>query len=123
MNREVQWGVVSDFKLEADTDDALLAACAILLTEHNSISHWRSTKDSELELFWTDHPEAVRLPFGISTPQELLNFIKRWLSKSATYGKQPDTDGDVKKGYQVTNKTTTWQCVGTVKAEWIIYGK
>ncbi|MGX0136318.1 hypothetical protein [Cupriavidus metallidurans] len=121
-----EWGVVQQFRLEADTFRALQAACVIALTEHSKATHFAVISDADggnaLALRWTEGQGAYPLPFELSTPEEVAGFIRSWLEKRGLWPKQiPSTDGSVKKGYRFESRGFT--DLLTVKPMYIVYGK
>ncbi len=131
MNKETDWGVVSNFVVEADTFISLKAACAIALTNHKaegfSVTNHTSNPD-QLEIVWSTGGECKGSKFltPIDDPEELANIIWKWLTAKGRYdnSKRHDTDGDLEQGYKISmSGLSSWNVMFKVIPEYIVYGK
>lgn len=114
-----EWGVLQKLVIEADTETALRAACQLGFTEHSHGAASYDVKDGVLRLLWSD-TEGVKLPFKLTTPEAVYEFVFRWLAQ-AEYGEEPDTDGDTKKGFCA--ESDYGYVFMKFTPTWIIYGK
>lgn len=113
------WGVLQKMVIEADTETALRAACQLAFTEHSHGAESYEVRDGTLLLLWADE-EGTRLPFNLTTPEAVYEFVSRWLAQSV-YGESPDTDGSVKKGFRAEHDYG--YVFMKVTPTWIVYGK
>lgn len=120
MSRDKEWGVVQTLVVEADTHTALLAAVTIALTANSQITHW-GYDGNALVLFWSIANGSHLLPSPIKDSEKIASLIEDWLRDIATYPKEPDTDGNTKKGYRVEIGHNYVTC--KITPTWIIYGK
>mgnify|MGYP001577101372 CR=1 FL=1 len=117
--REHEWGVLQALVIEADTETALRAACQLGFTEHSHGAEAYEVRDGVLRLLWAD-TEGTKLPFKLTTPEAVYEFVSRWLAQSE-YGEEPDTDGSTKKGFRAEHDYG--YIFMKFKPEWIVYGK
>lgn len=126
---------MTNFHIEivSDDDSELLLAMQIAFNHApgNKAEGYAVTPDKGLVFLWTmglRAPEdaAVKLPFKLDAIGGA-DFARRWLAEQ-DYGRQPDHDGDNKKGWCVYNEK--WARVAgwsgsfvAVKPAWIMYGK
>lgn len=131
MNKDQDWGVISQLEVEADTFTTLKAVCMIALTEHQAKGFSVKTDVSapdQLEIVWTTGNDLRGSDFlcPITDAEELANMIWKWLSTPKRYQncKKHDTDGDLKQGYKISmSNLSHWNVMFKVIPEYIIYGK
>lgn len=131
MKREIEWGVVPLFQLEADTKSSLVAACTIALSAHYEAEGFDVREANDLEpptliIEWARPKNKFLTP--INTPEALADLIWNWLQDEGRYDNavDHDTDGDTKKGYKISNssgKYGDWYTMLSITPEYIIYGK
>lgn len=136
------WGVIQEFKLEADTLQALRAAVSIACVEHNSgVTHYRveqvpvdmqdlaEVEDlngaNRLVLMWhRDRETDNGLPFELTTVDEITTFIANWLDKKGTWPHNiPDTDGSTEQGFRAETSYSPFYTFLKITPVHIVYGK
>lgn len=85
-----------------------------------------------LVLFWSDPTgtnfgEFHALPAPMSST-DIAPIVKAWLDLEASYGHQPDHDGDNGKGWRVYNEqwghvAGAYQAFVAIEPVWLMYGK
>jgi hypothetical protein len=98
---------------------------------HGIAGHWTRLKQDEggiptLVLLWCEEHHETPLPFFLDL-EGSIQFVKKWL-EVVDYGKQPDHDGDNKRGWRLF--TEEWGHVAkhhgaivAVQPAWAMYGK
>lgn len=80
-----------------------------------------------LILLWSDAKGALPLPFPLEVG-DAIPFVKGWLKTAGDPGPEPDTDGDLRRGWRVFKEAwghlagCSYSIVG-VQAAWAMYGK
>lgn len=118
-----KWGIIQRFSLEADRFEPLAHAMSILLINHSSVERWR-TIEGKLVLYWGDDADATALLTPLKDAHDIADLIDNWLKNSAQYGREPQTDGSLRKGYHITTSQAAWSyrfCM--IAPKWIVYGK
>jgi len=71
----------------------------------------------------------VNLPYAMGV-EEVISFVYGWLAKTKPDYEEPDTDGSVEQGFEITTDGTDWrggsQFYGSfiaIRPIWIVYGK
>jgi hypothetical protein len=83
---------------------------------------------NQITFFWTDHEKATPFPTALSVDRAA-EIAFDWLQGRADYGKQPDHDGDNKKGWLCFCDgwghidDFGWQAFVAVRPLWAMYGK
>jgi hypothetical protein len=143
--RNRSWGVIQNLDVEADTEQAIKGAVMIALTENKRVTHFRVEDLTDLPLpyeFGADHEPNYaganrltllwhpdkdtdnELPFELTTPTEVTDFIVQWLEKKGKWPTLvPDTDGSTEAGFRIENSWTPFYTVLKVTPIWIVYGK
>lgn len=92
----------------------------------NSVVGYKVIPNKGLVYYWSDAHGCTKLPFTLDLTGAT-DFAERWLAEQ-DYGREPDHDGDNKRGWQVYNEA--WNRVGdeysafvAVRPMWIEYGK
>lgn len=92
-------------------------------------THFASTPEHGLVLFWTDPclSAAQPLPYPMKG-DSLVDFAFHWLQDGATYGSQPDHDGENERGWVIY--VESWghvmkspYAICGVRPYWACYGK
>lgn len=95
-------GLCHVFDVQADTRSQLVSCLSILMKWHKHIKQYRimgEPKEQYLELLWGG-PDGVPFMTPMTDPEWVVDQVEAWLSL-AHYGKPPDTDGSVYKGWRV----------------------
>lgn len=78
-------------------------------------------------LYWTKADKMQPLPYDM-TPQQITAFVWGWLQGAQPIDREPDHDGDNKKGFRVFNEA--WghvfnqsQAFAGITPVWAMYGK
>ena len=89
---------------------------------------YRIDEEQGLILYTSQEDDIVLFPSSLGIA-EILPIIISWLN-TATYPKEPDTDGSTKKGFHITSQllhfgkpTYNYNVLLVIKPKWIIYGK
>jgi hypothetical protein len=115
--REIEWGVIQQLTVEADTRQSLVAALTIAMA-YFPASHY-TVIDHELRI----GSEGTAFLTPISSPERLAAEVERWLA-TATYPESSYRgDGSMKKGWRVSVESSIWKSYVTIKPVWIVYGK
>lgn len=106
-------------------DDLVLAFKIAFRHKKDSIVGYRVCPDKGLIFYRyaSQRPQVVHLPFTLDA-EGAADFAARWLEQ-ASYGPEPDHDGDNGKGWrlywgQVASENET---MVAVKPNWAMYGK
>ena len=99
---------------------------AMMLFPYDKVIGYREDEEKGLIFYWSDSPRTIKLPFPMNLDQAA-DFAAGWL-EHASYGKEPDHDGDNGKGWRLY--TEDWghvdgeyQAFMAVKPVWAMYGK
>lgn len=84
-------------------------------------------KDGRLILSKYADKEIIKFPYEY-TKEQTIQFAWGWLESGVQpTGREPDTDGSTKIGFEVSSEGTDWQGIhGTfigIKPVWLVYGK
>lgn len=105
---------------------------AFLGSPSKKATHWkveeRLGEYPRFLLAWSPNTGKDFNPFpGALGTEELIGIIRHWLV-DADYGREPDHDGDNRKGWRVYNES--WAHIGTnhyvfaaIEPHWNVYGK
>lgn len=83
---------------------------------------------SRIVFFWADYESMVPFPTALTTDQ-LADIAMSWLKNEATYGQEPDHDGDNEKGWVCFSEACGhvrpfgWQAFIAVEPLWLMFGK
>ena len=129
--REIPWGVVQEFVVEADTDSTLVAAMTILLSYHSTVSHFRIetdpvSREQTLRLLWSDDKQPGTGAFlsPMKTPQQIADEVRRWLDNATYDTKHYGGDGSTKNGFRVELDNAGWSYTfALITPTRIIYSK
>jgi hypothetical protein len=106
------------------------AILGMVLDKHNSrtkkFEHYAIDDDLGLILFWAESKNAQKLPYPMDHAA-LVDFAWNWL-KTATYGREPDHDGDNGKGWRIFTESWgrvkgDWATICAIQPIWAMYGK
>lgn len=128
------WGVV-EINALCDTMTGLKGALLVAFTEHRDATHYKVIEEEKtggnmLALYWTNHDNAIPLPFKIDA-SSAVNFVASWLQANGKWPKEsPDTDGDVHLGFRVQSgwcdeksPHCDFYTTALIIPEWTVYGK
>lgn len=84
------------------------------------------TTQACLILYWTDSPNATKLPFAMNH-EETITFVKGWM-RTVPYPEEPDIDGSVKRGWRVYNEewghvNNEYEAYIAIEPTWALFGK
>ncbi len=104
MNKD--WGVVQDFKLEADTRTALNNALSILMTENSKLRGYEEFVDTDgvptLAVYWTDAVAGMsKFIVDVTNSEHIVDTLLVWTKERADKISQPDIDGSIESGYRI----------------------
>lgn len=97
------------------------------LTGNREAKGFATDDEKGIVFFWADHEKMTPFPTPLGMDR-CAEIASDWLEK-ATYGKQPDHDGDNEKGWLCYRDgwghidTFGWQAFIAVKPLWMMYGK
>lgn len=113
-----------------DITGAPLAICLQIATGISSsgrVTGWRMDADkNRLILYSLPSPRATPLPAPL-TGEALVLFVKAWLDQ-ASYGVEPDHDGDNSRGFRIYNEDWghidhEYQAFVAIEPAWLMHGK
>lgn len=120
---------MNNFHVDVTSDGDLAEAMKIAFHDHKHAEGYLLHPAKGLVFFWylSAAPDGlVRFPFKMDHVGAA-DFARRWLGEE-DYGREPDHDGDNKKGWRLYNEV--WGHVGgwtgafvAVKPAWAMYGK
>ena len=116
--------LIQEMRVESDGLEVLTAVLSACFVWNKKATHITIAPDaSSLELLWhMGSTGGVPLPFPLESGKEAAEYVNLWLSRAAVYPRErPDTDGDVAKGFRVTQ--SGFYCVARIEPCWIVYGK
>lgn len=125
-----------EFEVVTDVASNLEPICKIALTWDSWVSHYRIVPydDGSVALYFFWHAcegRNIPLPFKITDPKVLADFILNWLKESDKYPQDYYCgDGDNSKGIRVTSKCNhndvrqdSFYMVLACEPEWVYYSK
>lgn len=83
------------------------------------------SNDNSVVTLYRHVPASAKGVMELPVPVPVAHFVaivQAWLA-TATYPKQPDHDGDNKKGWLVQIEDQDWTQVVTIRPTWMMYGK
>lgn len=118
---KMEYGVVQELKVCADTKTSLVAAITIALTYNSKIQYW-AVENNTLCLRWSKLNEDDQEFLCVLTdPNVIAKMVDCWLKSNDPTEVEPITDGDVKKGFKIElGKSID---VLTITPTYIVYGK
>lgn len=115
-----------------DKVEALSLAMKIAFTWFNKAKSWAETDDGCLVFYWHAFEGTHALPAALDS-EGAFDLAVAWLHErpAASYGREPDHDGDNKKGFCVfntgpslnTGKAREQYAIVAIKPVWIEYHK
>ena len=113
--------------VSARGDATFDAAFCLAFTSTQATAYRIADGGSRLVLYWHADKDTVPLPFPMDISAAKA-FARNWLSQ-ATYGPEPDIDGDCKKGFTISTGDGWGQVDGSfysimeIRTTWMMYGK
>lgn len=110
-------------------EDAFKLALKIAFGHHSKATHFQCSK-TKLIFYWAEvegEKAVTPLPYEMDV-EKATRFAWDWLA-SATYGQEPDHDGDNGKGFKVYNDKDwdhvdgDWAGICAIVPCWAMYGK
>lgn len=118
-------GLLQRFEVATDEIKALEIAVQLpFFWNKKGASHFKTgliEGASFIDLYGYESNGAQPLPYPLTTPEAMYEFLKGWISH-AQYGYETDTDGSVSRGWAI-NQGHDFSTILRLKAEWIVYGK
>ena len=129
--------IVFELNVMAYGDEPMLKIFDFLSLSSEKVVGYEITKTEKegqrFAMYWTEpnhkSKDYVPLPYEMKI-QDMVILVSGWLQKKAEYGRQPDIDGSVKKGWRIVNHhaelggmSDHWQVAAFVQPEWIEFHK
>lgn len=116
------------FRFDFTDDTGLEEIMALAFRKHTQGAGGWGVVDGSLIFYWGKADEPFISPFPVKVNSDAAAEItKSWLAEQ-DYGKCPNIDGSVKKGFRVYNEAWghaggTYQGFVAIKPAWTMYGK
>ncbi len=117
---------MDNFHFDMTSEGKELLKAAMMLLPRTEVVGYRVDDKKGLIFYWADSDKATQLPYPM-TLEQAADFAAGWLDH-ASYGKQPDHDGDNGKGWRLYNESWghvdgEWEAFVAVMPVWAMYGK
>ena len=115
------------FDISGDGEKLLTASMSIAFMDNDKAIGFHKTS-RRLTFFLAEHPESTALPAKLDC-KAIMAIVQQWLETEAEYPRQPDHDGDNKRGFRIYNEAWGhiepfgWQAFMAIEPMWTMYGK